>query len=172
MPNASGSSTTRNFVLQQGVEPTNSGSCDRLASALQFQPRVVVLWCLVGVVTQSGAVFAALAAVLWWSVVVPRVNPFDALYHRFLADRRGGPRIPPAPAPRRFAQGMAGTFAGTIALCLFAGASGAAWVLEAVLLAAALAVAIGRFCFGSFVFHLLRGRLAFAIRTLPWGRGV
>jgi hypothetical protein len=32
-------------------------------------------------------------------------------------------------------------------------------------------VIVGRFCLGSFVFHLLRGNGEFARRTLPWGRG-
>jgi hypothetical protein len=33
------------------------------------------------------------------------------------------------------------------------------------------ALVFGGFCLGSFFFHLLSGRLAFARRTLPWARG-
>jgi hypothetical protein len=41
----------------------------------------------------------------------------------------------------------------------------------AVVLAAAVTLlVVGRFCLGSFVYHLLRGRARFAVRTLPWVR--
>jgi len=33
------------------------------------------------------------------------------------------------------------------------------------------ALLFGGFCFGSFVFHLLRGRAGFAMRTLSWATG-
>ncbi len=32
------------------------------------------------------------------------------------------------------------------------------------------ALIFGKFCLGSYVFHLLRGEAAFANRTLPWVR--
>jgi hypothetical protein len=43
-------------------------------------------------------------------------------------------------------------------------------VVEAVFLAAALALALGGFCLGSFVYHLFRGNRRFALQTLPWAR--
>jgi uncharacterized protein DUF4395 len=165
----SASNAERNFVVQQGFEAPYDA---RLASALLFQPRLVGLLGLVAAVLQSGPLFAALAAVLWWSALLPRWNPFDALHNRLAADRPDAPRLTPAPAPRRFAQGMAGTFATGIAVCLFIGAPRAALVIEAFFFFAVAAIALGRFCLGSFVFHLLHGRVTFALRTLPWGRGI
>jgi hypothetical protein len=44
--------------------------------------------------------------------------------------------------------------------------------LEAFLLLAVGALAVGRLCFGSFIYFLLRGHVRFAFRTLPWGGGV
>ena len=44
-------------------------------------------------------------------------------------------------------------------------------MLEALLLVALGALSFGRFCLGSFVFHLLNGNGEIAKRTLPWGRG-
>ena len=41
---------------------------------------------------------------------------------------------------------------------------------ERLLMAAVAALAFGGFCLGSFLFHLIRGRAAFALRTLPWVR--
>jgi hypothetical protein len=58
-----------------------------------------------------------------------------------------------------------------IGLSLRSGRNTPAWVLEAFVLVAIGLVIVGRFCLGSFVFHLLRGNGEFARRTLPWGRG-
>lgn len=95
----------------------------------------------------------------------------DALRNATFGARPGAPRLGLAPAPRRFAQGMAGSFALAIALSLANEARGAACVLEALFIAAA-ALVVFRFCLGSFVFHLVRGRVDFAMRALPCGRGV
>lgn len=97
-----------------------------------------------------------------------KLNPLNALYNRTL-DRAGGVSPWSLPAPRRGAETQAGALALTIAL-LIAGFSLAAYAAEAILLAAALAVVIGSFCFGALTFHLLRGRRRFALQTLPWAR--
>jgi len=162
----------RNFVIQQGFEAPDAASCPVLTSALLFQPRVVGLSGLVAALLKSGPLFAALAAVLWWSALLPRWNPFDALHNYLFAGRPGVPRLTPAPGPRRFAQGMAGGFAAAIAICLLTGAPRAGFVIEAFFFVAVAAIAFGRFCLGSFLFHLAHGRVSFALRTLPWGRGV
>jgi Domain of unknown function (DUF4395) len=165
------SAADRNFVVQQGLEAPEPASCGATTSSLLFQPRVVAVWIAVGIVLQNPLVFAALSAVLWWNALVPRSNPFDAVYNAFFAGRSGAPRLATAPGPRRFSQGMAGTFAAVVALCIYARAGTAAGILEAIFAVAVGALVFGRFCLGSFVFHLLRGRVGFAMRTLPWGPG-
>ena len=160
----------RNFIAQQGVEAPPQG-CARLSAALLFQPRVVAPLAVVGVVTQSAGLFGALAVVLWWSAVVPALNPFDHLWNVTFGRRPGAARIAPAPGPRRFSQGMAASFMTAIALCLTGGHPVAARVLQGFLLVAVAAISLGKFCLGSFVFHLARGRAGFAVATLPWGRG-
>jgi hypothetical protein len=160
----------RNFILQQGLAEPPAASCPMEYSALHFQPRIVALVLLVGVILQEPAVFLVLAAVLWWSALLPRWNPFDALYNRTVARRPARFVLPPAPAPRRFAQGMAGTFALAIGISLLRGWIRTAIVLEILLLVAVAALVFGGFCLGSFVFHFLRGQGAFARRTLPWAR--
>jgi hypothetical protein len=161
----------RNFIVQQGIEAPPQ-SCARLSAALLFQPRVVAPLAVIGVITQSAGLFGALAVVLWWSALVPSLNPFDQLWNGTFGRRPGASRISPAPGPRRFSQGMAASFMTAIALSLAAGQPVAAWVLQGFLLVAVAAISLGKFCLGSFVFHLLRGRVDFAIATLPWGRGV
>jgi hypothetical protein len=161
----------RNFILQQGFEDPPSESCGGRYSALLFQPRVVMAAVVIGILLQSPVLFLILSAVLWWSALFPRWNPFDSVYNTTLGKRPGALRLTPAPPPRRFSQGMAGTFAFAIGIFLLVGWRVAAFVLEAFFLAAALAIGLGGFCLGSFIFHLVNGRTSFALRTLPWARG-
>jgi hypothetical protein len=161
----------RNFILQQGLEEPPAASCPLQYSALLFQPRLVALVVLVAVILKAPLIFLALAAVLWWNALFPRWNPFDALHNRIVAVGPGRIALSPAPGPRRFAQGMAGTFALAIGVSLILGWHVTAIVLEVLLILAVGALVFGSFCLGSFIFHLLLGRLAFAKRTLPWGRG-
>jgi hypothetical protein len=160
----------RNFVLQQGLEAPEPASCTRLSSALLFQPRIVGVILVAGVITQSPLVFGTLAALLWWCALLPRLNPFDAAYNLTLGSRPSAPKLGPAPTPRRFAQGMAATFATAIAAALAWEFRITAFVLEGLFLVAVAALAFGRFCLGSFVYHVVRGQVRFAVDTLPWSR--
>ncbi|HZW35381.1 MAG TPA: DUF4395 family protein [Candidatus Deferrimicrobiaceae bacterium] len=146
-------------------------SCPIRFSALMFQPRVVGSIVLAAIILQSPAIFLVLSGILWWSALLPRLNPFDAVYNRTLGVRPGTVRLSPAGSPRRFAQGMAGSFALAIGVLLLSGMAMAAIVVQAMLLAALAALLFGRFCLGSFLYHLLSGRSEFAVRTLPWKPG-
>lgn len=162
----------RNFILQQGLPEPYPESCPLRFSGLMFQPRAVGSVVLLALVLQSPAIFLTLSGILWWSALIPRWNPFDALYNRMFGSRPGGMVLEPAPPPRRFSQAMAASFMLAIGLLLHFRIEGAALVLEALLLAALAALNFGFFCLGSFVFHLIRGDAGFAMRTLPWRRGV
>jgi hypothetical protein len=140
-------------------------------AGLYFQPRIVFPLVLLAIVLQSAVLFLAISAVLWWNVLVPARNPFEAAYNRWVAPRRARLPLGPAPAPRRFAQAVAAAFNLGAALTLLAGWSVASWVFQAMLVAAFSALLFGRFCLGAYVFHVLRGEAAFANRTLPWSRG-
>jgi hypothetical protein len=170
IPAAGRDAAKRNFILQLGFEDPAPSVCPRQYSALVFQPKIVLAVVVAGILFQSPTVFAALGALLWWSALFPKLNPFSALYNRTIGRRSGAFRLGPAPTPRRGAETEAGTIALTIALLIHAGFILAAYVVEAILLGAALAVAIASFCTGSFVYHLVRGNWKFALRTLPWGR--
>jgi hypothetical protein len=136
-----------------------------------FQPRLLGVLVVVGVVLQAWPLFLTLSAILWWNVLVPVLNPFDALYNSLVAGPKRLPLLTPAPGPRRFAQGMAATFMLGIGLSLLLGWQVVAWALEGLLVVALAALIFGKLCFGSYVFHLLRGEAAFANQTLPWVRG-
>lgn len=163
-------SAQRNFIVQQGLAEPEPASCGLQFGALMFQPRVVMGLVLVGLILQHPLWWAALGATLWWSALLPRWNPFDALYNATVGARSGAVRLTPAPAPRRFSQGMAGTFALGIAAALASGLTRLAWGLEAFFSVAVLSLAFGRLCVGSFLYHLLGGRAELALRTLPWSR--
>jgi hypothetical protein len=158
------------FVQQQGFVDADRQNCDSQYSSLMFQPRLIGAIVLVGLIFQAWPLFLALAAILWWNVIVPSRNPFDALYNKFVSGRKDLPRLQPAPAPRRFAQGMAATFMVGIGISLVLGWHVAAWVLEGFLIVAVTALIFGKFCLGSYVYYLLRGENGFANRTLPWAR--
>ena len=160
----------RNFILQLGFEDSGPAVRPRQYSALVFQPKVVLATIVAGILLQSAAVFAALGAVLLWSALFSKLNPISALYNRTIGRRPGAFRLGPAPAPRRAAETEAGTIALTIALLIYAGFTVAAYVFEGIFLAASLAVLIGSFCTGTFMYHLVRGRWGFVRQTLPWAR--
>jgi hypothetical protein len=172
------SPTVTNFMKQQGFPEEPPGACDMHFAGLYFQPRIVFPLILVGITLGwlglhrvASLIFLVLAVVLSWNTILPRRNPFELAYNRFVAPRRGAPFLAPAPGPRRFAQGMAATLLLGGAIAQLMGATLVAAVLEALLVVAFVALLFGRFCLGAYVYHLLRGRVAFANATLPWARG-
>src|SRR5215510_114971 len=120
----------RNFILQQGFE--EPASCPLQYGALQFQPRIILVWLLVGSALRSAPLFYALCAVLWWGALFPKLNLFEAVYNSTLGRRPGALRLTPAPAPRRTAQAMAGAFALASAELIHFGLSTAACVVQAI----------------------------------------
>src|SRR5262245_46327676 len=165
-----GSDAKRNFILQQALGEPAARTCALQYSALLFPRRLVGLWIFVAAILQAPLLFFALAAVLWWSALVPRLNPFDTL-HNWTFARSSGITLTSAPAPRKFAQFLAGSFAIAIGLSLALGWRLAALVLGGVFMVAVGALLVGGFCFVCFALYLLRVRADFARRTLPWVTG-
>jgi hypothetical protein len=163
-----------NFMKQQGFVEEPPDACDMHFEGLYFQPRIVFPTVLVAILLQwvsvpwSVGLHLAISAVLWWNTAVPALNPFERAYNRWVARPKGRLELAPAPGPRRMAQGMAAAFNLGAALALAYGAMPHAWVLQAMLVVAFSALLFGKFCLGAYVFHLLRGRVAFANSTLPW----
>jgi hypothetical protein len=160
-----------NLVRQQGFPEAPLATCSLQYRSLMWQPRAIGVLVLVGLVWQDAGYFLALSGILWWNVLLPRFNVFDALHNRYLARPRGLPLLSPAPGPRRFAQALAGTFLLAIGLSLLAGRGPLSIVLQAVLLLALATLVFGRFCVGSYLYLLATGREGFATKTLPWARG-
>jgi hypothetical protein len=157
-------------MKQQGFADEPAAVCDMHFAGLYFQPGIVGTLVVVAILLHSPVLFLILSAVLWWNVVVPRWNPFEVFYNRAIAAPRGWPQLNPAPAPRRFAQGMAATFMLVVAVALLEGWVMTAWIFEAFLVVAFSALLFGKFCLGAYVYLLLRGEVALANSTLPWVR--
>jgi hypothetical protein len=157
-------------MKQQGFVEEADSACDMHFAGLYFQPRIMGPLLIVAIVLQSPIFFFVLSAMLWWNVAFPKWNPFEMFYNRVIAAPRGKPLLAPSPAPRAFAQGMAAALLLLAGAAVSAGWLLAAWILEAFLGIAFAALLFGKFCLGAYVYHLLRGKIAFANSTLPWAR--
>jgi hypothetical protein len=163
-----------NFMKQQGFVDEPPDACDMHFAGLYFQPRTVFPAVIVAILLQlvsvpaSWVLHCAISAVLWWNTLLPALNPFELAYNRWVARPKGRLELVPAPGPRRMAQGMAAAFNLGAGIALAYGLMPLAWVLQAMLVAAFSALLFGRFCLGAYVYHLLKGRIAFANSTLPW----
>lgn len=174
--------TIRNFMKQQGFVEEPDNVCNMHFSGLYFQPRIVGSLVVVGILlhvfgymawwTQSVIwsmfLFFALSALLWWNVAFPKANPFEVFYNRVLAMPKGTATLAPAPGPRRFAQAMAAAFMLIAGVSILQGWNVTAWIFEAGLVMAFSALLFGKFCLGAYIYHLMRGQVAFANSTLPW----
>jgi hypothetical protein len=166
-----------NFMRQQGFPEEPRDVCDLHFEGLYFQPRILFPTILAAILLQtvsvpaSAALHLVVSAVLWWNTLLPAMNPFERAYDRWIARPRGLAELAPAPGPRRMAQGMAAAFNLGAALALLQGMAPLAWVLQGMLVVAFSALLFGRFCLGAYLYHLLKGRVAFANSTLPWARG-
>jgi hypothetical protein len=143
------------FILSQGFTDPAPDSCGLHFAALQFQPRVIGIILVAGMILQSIAwlpsvtLFVMLGIVLGWGALLPDANVFEWAYN--LASPRY--RLTPAPAPRRFAQGLAALMALAIAAFLYMHWMLAAIVVELLLLAAVAGILFAKFCFGSWLYH-------------------
>ncbi|MBD3275457.1 MAG: DUF4395 family protein [Candidatus Marinimicrobia bacterium] len=155
-----------NFLKQQGYEEQDQKKI--WFNSLQFQPTIVSSLILVGIVLQSPTLFLIISAVLWINVLIPSANPFENFYNKYIAPQSDKNRVPPAPGPRRFAQAMAAVFTLVSGVGLLTGLTTLAYVMQGLLVIAFGALIFGKFCLGSYIYHLLQGKTSFANGTCPW----
>jgi hypothetical protein len=135
--------------------------------ALMFQPRMIGVVVAIGTALANPWVFLALSSVLWWSTIVPQRNVFDAIYNRLVLRARGLAPVPPAPAPRRFAQAMAATAACVTAAALLEHALVAAWLVEALFALGVVAAVFRDFCGAAVVYTRVTRALRRELSPLP-----
>lgn len=99
--------------------------------------------------------------ILWAFTVIAFVgaagwNAFDALFNYGVRFVLRLPRLPPNPAPRRFAMGLAAAWAAVTGALFAAGWTLSGLMAGILLLIAAVTVATTQFCVGSLVWRLLQ----------------
>jgi hypothetical protein len=154
------------FVQQQGFPEIDEATSVGKFRALMFQPRLLGVLAFGGIVFQFAPLFLALSALLWWNVLLPQYNPFDALYNALIAGPKELPRLGSAPPPRRAAQAMAGTIMLGAGATLLGGWPVASWILQGLFVMSGVLLR-RKFCVGSYFYHLVKGDIACANRTLP-----
>ncbi|MDQ1596404.1 MAG: hypothetical protein QOH40_2960 [Arthrobacter pascens] len=126
--------------------------------AARITAGLVVLLAAGTLLTGFGWGLAIIAAGFWLRVLFgPRISPLALLSVKVLAPRLGRAKLVPGP-PKRFAQGIGAAVSTAAAALFFAGLAPAAWVLLAVLIAAASLEAFAGFCLGCSIFGFLQRR--------------
>ncbi len=162
------SSTDYKFLQQQGFSRFSENDANYRVLSLQFQPTIVGSLVFIATIFQGWQLFLAISAVLWINVLIPKANPFETFYNRFLIREKDKPRIQSAPGPRRFAQGMAAVFSLGAAISIIMSWNIAAYIFEGFLVIAFSALLFLKFCLGSYLYHLIKGEKDFANATCPW----
>lgn len=154
------------FVQQQGFPEIDEAGSVKKFRALMFQPRLIGVISIGAIIFQFAPLFLALSAVLWWNVLLPQYNPFDALYNALIAGPKGLPRLGPAPPPRRAAQAIAATIMLGAGATLLGGWLMASWVLQGLFVMSGVMLR-RKFCVGAYVYHLVKGDIAYTNRARP-----
>ena len=143
---------TRSFLTIQGFA-CDVPSFGPMAPWLRWTPSLSAVFILLGTILQQ-------PYILWVFAVIAFVgaagwNLFDALFNYGVRFVLRLPRLPPNPAPRRFAMGQAATWAAVTGVLFATGWTRSGLVAGILLLIAAVTVASTQFCIGSLVWRLL-----------------
>jgi len=155
-------------MQQQGFIESDENKAKTHFKALLWQPGIIASAIVVGMILQNAWIFLAISSILWLNALLPRLNPFERLYDITLGKKRYEGKLPPAPAPRRFMQGMAAMMNLIVALALLGNQSVVAIIFQIFLVIAFGVLLFGKFCLGAYLYHLLKGNKKFAQRTSPW----
>lgn len=164
------SSAKYKFIQQQGFQNETEESATIHYDALLFQPIIVGTMMAIATLRQSSTIFLIFGLILWINALLPQINIFELVYNATFRLMRNEPRLEPAPKPRRFMQGMAGTLMLGAAFTLLIGWNGISYILQAFIVAAFVALLFGKFCLGAFIYHYLTGNRKFANATCPWSK--
>ena len=165
------SPVVQNFMRQQGFADEPPDACNMHFAGLYFQPRIVFPLVLLAILLQSRWLFLALAAVLFWNVARAAPQSLRAGLQplRRRAPRHAAPRSRPRTPPLR--PGHRGRLHLGRRRVPPAGMDRRLLGVPGLPGRGLLGPSLRKFCLGAWVFHVLRGEVAFANSTLPWARG-
>jgi hypothetical protein len=158
------------FLQQQGFLNDNKDMAKNHYNALLFQPIIVSATMLIAIIIQSATIFLVFSGLLWTNTIFPKANPFERLYVKTIGKSRGVGDLEPAPAPRRFMQGMAASLMLIAGLAILSGFTIMSYIAQGLILIAFSLLLFGKFCVGAYVYHLLHGNAQFANGTCPWSK--
>lgn len=120
---------------------------------LRFTPALSTLCIIAGTALRS-------PAVLWSFAIISACgaagwHAFDALFNTLVRRRVRAERLPPNPAPRRFAMAVAAAWSAGAGWLMSVGFVSAGVTAGGLLAVAAVTVATTHFCLGSWVYHLV-----------------
>jgi hypothetical protein len=153
-------SWSRGCLTMQGYGGLSDGERRSLWLGLRFSPVLCLTGIALGTALASPALLLAMAVTAGVGGFLTAKHPFDYVYDAVLRPLLGGPRVPPSPAPRRFACQMATPWIAAIAVAFWVGAPMVAWVLAVPLLVVAAANTITNWCLPSLIYGLLHRRQA------------
>ncbi len=102
--------------------------------------------------------------------LVSEFNLFEMIYNATIRLMRNEPYLGPAPKPRRFMQGMAGTLMLLAWFTLSTGLLTLSYIFQAFIAVAFSALLFGKFCVGAYIYHYITGNAQFANATCPWSK--
>jgi hypothetical protein len=156
------------FMQQQGFEVGDEESTKRHFKSLLFQPTIVGSLILLAVLFQIAPLFLGIGVVLWFNALFPQANPFERLYDATIGKINNYPVLPPAPPPRRFMQGMAGTLMLLASFFIYQNLRVPAYITQGFIVIAFSLLLFGKFCVGAYLYHIFTGKSSFANSTCPW----
>ena len=158
------------FMKQQGFNTDHNNSAERHFDLLLFQPLNVGAMIMLAIALQSFVMFLIVGSILWFNTVLPGFNPFERLLDRVTKGSAKHFPLPPAPAPRRFMQGMAGSLMFMAAISMTYDFTNLSYVFQGFIALAFAMLIFGKFCVGAYIYHVLTGNVKFANQTCPWSQ--
>ena len=114
----------------QGFVNQSEQELSQLAFGIRFAYRLCTALLIVGVLTQSIAIFSFMFVIAFLGATLPN-HPFDYIYNHFLSEKMNRPTLPTRAPQLRFACMIATIWIGTIDYFMSSGAITAATVLSA-----------------------------------------
>ena len=143
----------RSRLMLQGFACDTDPRVVASARWLRFTPALSTLCIITGTALRSPtvlwsfAMIAAIGAAGW--------NVFDELFNVLVRHWVGAARLPPNPAPRRFAMGVAAVWSAAAGWLMTIGLGWVGVAAGSALAVAGATVAITHFCLGSWLYRLL-----------------
>lgn len=147
----------RQCLAQEGFGQLGHAELARLDLPLRFTPALCLVMTAAGIATRRPFVFGILAA-LSATAAATRRHPFDFVWEYLVRPAVGGPHLPNAPGPRRFAFVMATAVSAGAAVSLALGAEAPGLALAALQGAGCTAYVLTGWCGASLVHHKLLRR--------------